>query len=232
MFIMELADVRVGVRHRYAYVERQCHAYTVEGSDAAFWVEASDAALAEELSLGNAPVEVCESICIYREICERIAAHHVFLMHSSVLEVDGRAYAFAARSGVGKSTHTRLWLENIPGAQIVNGDKPLFRLEEDGHITVYGTPWNGKENWGRRTKAPLSAICFLERGAENRIRPAEPGEVFSRLVSQLYLQGERDSVEKRLFLMDALMRAVPAFVLSCNISPEAAQVAYAALSKA
>ncbi len=232
MFIMELAGVRVGVKHRYAFIERQCREYTVEGEDAAFWVEVSDRALEEEFSLGNASREVCESVCLYREICEAIAAYNVFLMHSSVLEVDGRAYAFAAKSGVGKSTHTRLWLEHIPGAKIVNGDKPLFRLESDGSITAFGTPWNGKENWGRRTQAPLAAICFLERGAENSIRPAKTGEVFSRLVNQLYLQGERGSVEKRLFLMDALMRAVPAYVLACNISPEAAHVAYETLSRA
>ena len=31
------------------------------------------------------------------------------------------------KGGVGKTTHTKLWLDNIPGSFVVNGDKPLIR---------------------------------------------------------------------------------------------------------
>ncbi len=231
MFVIELAGIRIAIQNRYSYIERQCAAFTVPGEEYAFSVQATEEEIAQEQSTGDFPAAYCESICVYRLICERIAAYNIFLMHASVIEVDGFAYAFCAKSGVGKSTHTRLWLKNIPHARVLNGDKPLFRLEDDGSLTAFGTPWNGKENWGENISAPLAAVCFLERAPENSIRPAQDGEIVTRVAHQLYLRGERASVAQRLILMDALVRAVPYYVLSCNISDEAALLCYNAVKK-
>lgn len=230
MFTICLAGVRIRIENRYPFVERQCKDYLVSGKDYAFSVSVTPEEIDEEKSKGDFSEGYCESICLYRHICEELSPYRVFLMHSSVIEVDGRAYAFAARSGVGKSTHTSLWIKNVPNARVINGDKPLYRLEEDGSITAYGTPWNGKENWGENLSAPLCGICFLERGETNEIRPATDSEALSRIAYQLYLRGERASVELRLGLMDALLRAVPFWVLSCNISDEAACLAYRTMS--
>ncbi|MBQ2211692.1 MAG: hypothetical protein II410_02255, partial [Ruminococcus sp.] len=40
-----------------------------------------------------------------------IIRHRAMLVHSSALICGGKAYLFSADSGVGKSTHTRLWLD-------------------------------------------------------------------------------------------------------------------------
>ncbi|MBQ9773211.1 MAG: hypothetical protein IJW30_00935 [Clostridia bacterium] len=231
MFVIELAGVRIGIDNRYPYIERQCRAFLADGQDAAFVVRVSSDEILEEANHGEFPEWYCESICAYRRICEELAAYNVFLMHSSVVEVDGYAYAFCAKSGVGKSTHTRLWLKNVPNARVLNGDKPLFRLEADGSLTAFGTPWNGKENWGENISAPLAAVCFIERGEQNSIRAASDDEIISRVVHQLYLRGARQSVEQRLVLMDALVRAVPYYVLACTISDEAACLAYETMKK-
>ncbi|MBR2926759.1 MAG: hypothetical protein IKC31_04205 [Clostridia bacterium] len=231
MLIIELAGVRIRIENKYPFVEQQCRDYLAEGEDFSFSVAVSDEEIALEKGDGAFSEGYCESICVYRHICEELPRYRVFLMHSSILEVDGYAYAFAAKSGVGKSTHTALWLKNIPNARVLNGDKPLLRLEEDGSLTAFGTPWNGKENWGENRSAPLAAICFLERGEVNEIRSAAEDEVLSRLVHQLYLRGDRDSVILRLQLLDAMLRAVPFYVLHCNISDEAALVAYRAMKK-
>jgi hypothetical protein len=230
MFVISLAGVRVGIDNRYPFIERQCRAFLCEGEDAEFVVRASSDDILEESKHGEFSDAYCESICLYRLICEKIADYNVFLMHSSIIEVDGFAYAFCAKSGVGKSTHTRLWIKNIPNARVLNGDKPLLRLEEDGSVTAYGTPWNGKENWGENICAPLKAICFLERGAENSIRPAAEDEIIARLSHQLYLRGARDSVNRRLMMMDGLVNAVPYYVLACTISDEAALLSYSTMS--
>ena len=226
MFVMELAGVRIRVENRYSFIERQCRSYLCSGEDYDFAVSVTGDEILEEQKHGEFSDGYCESVCMYRHICEKIAAYNVFLLHSSVLEVDGQAYAFAARSGVGKSTHTALWLKNIPGARVLNGDKPLYRLEEDGSFTVHGTPWNGKEDWGMNLSAPLAGICFLERGEVNSIRPATEEETLTRLMHQLYLRGARTSVNQRLIMMNAMMARVPFYVLSCTISDEAAHLAY------
>ena len=231
MFIIELAGVRIRVENRFAYVQDQCRAFLCSGDHFDFSVSVSPEEIEQERQLGDFSDGYCESICTYRHICDRISEYQVFLLHSSVIEVDGYAYAFTAKSGVGKSTHTALWLKNIPHARVLNGDKPLYRLEPNGSLTVFGTPWNGKEDWGENISAPLAAICFLERGAENTIRAAGEIEVVSRLVHQLYLRGERDSVNQRLILMDGLVRAVPYYVLACTISNEAAILAWNTMRK-
>ncbi|MBE6553633.1 MAG: hypothetical protein E7666_04745 [Ruminococcaceae bacterium] len=231
MFLIELAGVRVRVENRFPYVEAQCKDFLCAGEQYDFSVSVSPEEIAEERTTGDFSDGYCESICTYRHICDRISDYNVFLLHSSVIEVDGYAYAFTAKSGVGKSTHTALWLKNVPHARVLNGDKPLYRLEADGSLTVFGTPWNGKEGWGQNISAPLAAICFIERGTENTIRKAEEIEVVSRLVHQLYLRGERRSVDQKLMLMDGLVRAVPYYVLACTISDEAAHLAWSTMRK-
>lgn len=226
MFVIELAGVRVRIENNYPYLERQCKEFTVPGEDAAFSVSVTEEEIREEQKNGDFSDGYCESICTYRHICEEMVAHGVFLMHASVIEVDGKAYAFTAKSGVGKSTHTRLWLKNIPHARVLNGDKPLMRLEENGVITAFGTPWNGKENWGENISAPLSGVCFLERGTENSIRPARPTEIVQRLMHQLYLRGSRDLVNRQLAMMNHFVQSVPFYVLACTISDEAALLAW------
>lgn len=231
MIVIELAGIRVRLENRYPFVERQCKDFICEGEDAAFSVSVSDEEIREEQKNGDFSAGYCESICLYRHICEKMSEYNVFLMHSSVVEVNGYAYAFTAKSGVGKSTHTALWIKNIPGARVLNGDKPLYRLEADGSLTVFGTPWNGKENWGVNASAPLAAVCFIERGETNSIEPAKEEDVIARLMHQLYLRGSRESMVRQLMLMDALVRGVPYYVLHCNISDEAALLSYQTMKK-
>ena len=49
-------------------------------------------------------------------------------IHSSTIECEGRAVLFLGESGTGKSTHTRLWQEHIPGARLLNDDSPIIRM--------------------------------------------------------------------------------------------------------
>ena len=231
MFIIKLADIRIRVENQYPFAEQHCKDFLCEGDTFDITVSVTADEIAEEQTQGNFSAGYCEYICIYRHICEQIAPFGVFLMHSSVIEVDGWAYAFTAKSGVGKSTHTSLWLKNVPHARVLNGDKPLYRLEKDGSLTVFGTPWNGKENWGENISAPLAGVCFIERGETNSIRPASELEVVRRLMHQLYLRGERAAIDRQLALMDSLVRAVPYYVLTCNVSDEAALLAWNTLKK-
>lgn len=226
MIVIQLAGIRIRLENRFSFIEQQCKDFICEGDEAAFSVSVTPEEILEEQKFGNFSDGYCESICLYRHICERMPEYNVFLMHSSVLEVDGYAYAFTAKSGVGKSTHTALWLKNVPNARVLNGDKPLYRVESDGSLTVFGTPWNGKENWGENISAKLAAVCFIERGEQNRIRRAEEDDAIGRLMHQLYLRGSRESVNRQLILMDALVRAVPYYVLSCDISDEAALLSW------
>ena len=91
------------------------------------------------------------------------------LFHSAVVSLDGRGYMFLGKSGTGKSTHARLWLQNIPGTELMNDDNPAVRVKPDGTAVVYGTPWSGKTPCYRNVSAPLGGIVLLSQAPYNKI---------------------------------------------------------------
>lgn len=89
-------------------------------------------------------------------------------IHSSCIVSGGKAVIFLGESGTGKSTHTRLWRENIPGAVLLNDDSPIVRLI-DGKAWVYGSPWSGKTPCYKQERYPLAACVRLSQAPFNKI---------------------------------------------------------------
>ena len=152
------------------------------------------------------------------------------LLHSSAVMMDGEAYLFSAPSGTGKSTHTQLWLQVFGDrAKILNDDKPAMRLE-NGVWYAYGTPWSGKYDYSVNTKVPLAGICILSRGDENRILPYGGAKAIHDILTQTIRSSDADAMIKLLELLDQLVTAVPVWKMECTPDPEAARVAYWAMS--
>lgn len=170
-----------------------------------------------------------EELAVYRKIAEQMPAYDTFLMHGSCVAVDGEGYLFTAKSGTGKSTHTRLWRELFgERAVMINDDKPLIRVTETG-ATIYGTPWDGKHHLSTNCAVPLKAICILERAANNTIRRIPPAEAYPFLVQQIYRPQDPAAMLRTLQLIDRLSKTVDLWRLGCNMDPEAAQVSYNAM---
>ena len=55
-------------------------------------------------------------------------ARQAVAIHSSVISLNDGAVLFLGESGTGKSTHTRLWREHIPGAELLNDDSPIVSI--------------------------------------------------------------------------------------------------------
>ena len=175
------------------------------------------------------PPEELEFMAVHRKICERLPQYDTLMFHGSAIAVDGEAYLFAAVSGTGKSTHTRLWREQFgERAFMVNDDKPLLRIQE-GTVTVFGTPWDGKHGLSRNAAVPLKALCLLERSKENRIARIGARECYPLFLQQVYRPFDPGAMAKTLTLLDELLEAVPLYRLGCNMEPEAARVAYEAM---
>lgn len=83
-------------------------------------------------------------------------------IHSSTIECEGRAVLFLGESGTGKSTHTRLWQEHIPGARLLNDDSPIIRMYQ-GQATAFGSPWSGKTPCYRNISRPIAGIVRLSQ---------------------------------------------------------------------
>jgi len=91
------------------------------------------------------------------------------LFHAAAVSLDGQGYMFLGKSGTGKSTHARLWLQNLQGVELMNDDNPAVRVNADGTATVYGTPWSGKTPCYKNVSAPLGGIVLLSQAPYNRI---------------------------------------------------------------
>lgn len=173
-----------------------------------------------------------ENNAIHALLAERLIDYDVLLIHGSALCMDGRAYVFTAKSGVGKSTHARLWREAFGDrVWMINDDKPMLRLENGG-VTVYGTPWNGKHHLSRNAGAPLKVIVCLERADVNSIRPMAAIDGFQLLMKHAYASQKPAVMAKILTLEQRILEHTSFYTLNCNMQPEAALVAWQGISQA
>lgn len=232
MFKIKIADIVIQIDNKYSFIEKQCREYMTEcsGYDMSVCVSEEDIEneRGENKAIGNGDFSngYLESLCIYRSVCNRLPKYDAFLLHSSVIECDGQAFAFSAPSGTGKSTHTQLWLDTFGDrARIINGDKPIFRFVNE-RLYVYGTPWCGKEGYNVNARSPLKALCFLNRGEKNEIVRADSKTAVTKLFNQVLLPKNGQDTFLLLGLLDRMMTEYPVYELYCNISKEAALVAY------
>ena len=241
MRVYRIAEQNIGIEALHDRVYFRCTAYETEGAPD-FVVRTVPADIdrerersAREDRLEGRPVrawsdEYLEELAIYRQIAEIMPACDTFLFHGSAVAVDGLGYLFAAKSGTGKSTHARLW-QQLLGDRFtyVNDDKPLVRVTGDGAV-IYGTPYDGKHHLSNNIAVPLKAICLLQRGTENSIRPVSAREAFPRLMQQVYCPKDREAFARTMELIQELTRQVRFYELSCNMDLEAAQVAFQAMA--
>jgi hypothetical protein len=172
-----------------------------------------------------------ETLALLRKVTEALLDFDTILFHGSVIAVDGVAYLFTAKSGTGKSTHTRLWREMLgEKAVMVNDDKPFLQITGE-NVVACGSPWMGKHRLGSNIQVPLKAICILERGETNEIWRIQPKEAVQMLLQQSSRPMDPRKMPKYLDLMDALSQKVAFYRLRCNMDPEAARIAYEAMSQ-
>ena len=233
MFKIKIAGINILVHNKYKYSEYLCKDYFTFEKHTDIEVIAKESDVIDEINNSEIPTneEYAESVCIHREIAERLAEFDAFLLHSALIECNGVGVAFTARSGVGKSTHVGLWKKNFgESVKVVNGDKPIVRLV-DGKFFAYGTPWLGKEGEGENTSCEFKALCFLERSEKNQIAPV-PAEIGAMMMlSQIYLPKNGENSAKTLELADKFAISTSFYRLGCNMEDEAAQVSYNAIIK-
>lgn len=179
----------------------------------------------EGLAVPNFPKDLLEETAVYRKIGEKMPDYDTVIFHGSAIAVDGQGYLFTAKSGTGKSTHTKLWRQLLKGkAVMINDDKPLIRISET--ITIYGTPYNGKHRLGSNISVPLKAICILQRAEENHINAITKAQAYAMLLQQVYRPSNTLQMTKTLKLVDKMADKVKLYQLECNMDITAAEIAY------
>ena len=236
--IYKLAGQIIGISSLYEEVHIMCSAYRAAPGDGApvFEVSSAEADIHRErekekretafegLPVQEYPDSYLETLAVYRKIAEKLPYYGCFLFHGSAVAVNGEGYLFTAKSGTGKSTHTRLWRELFGEAAVmINDDKPLICVRDEKTL-VYGTPWDGKHHLSNNVSVPLKAICILQRSEENRIREITKTEALPMMLQQAYRPADAISCSATLQLIDRLN--VRFYRMGCNKDISAARLAW------
>ena len=242
-FKIEIAGQVIAVTSLFESTKDYCRKYLTEG-EADFSVAVTRRDLEEEQELlrqealeeGLKPRvfgdPFLERNSIQRKVAELLLDRDILLMHGSTVAVDGKAYLFTAACGTGKSTHTKFWRQVFGDrAVMVNDDKPFLRIRSDG-VLACGAPWSGKHGLETNITVPLQGICVLERGTENEICPASAEDLLPMLLHQGCPPRDEAQVSHYERLVHTLAQTVPLWKMRCNLDPNAAQVAWEAMSAA
>lgn len=153
--------------------------------------------------------------------------HHTAAIHSSVIVANNEAIMFLGESGTGKSTHTRLWRENIEGATLLNDDSPFLRIVE-GKAIVYGSPWSGKTPCYKSESYPLRAIVRLSQAPHNAMRKLRGAQAIGALLPSMppAFAFDKELEERMIDILSATMADVAVYHLECLPNAEAAHLSY------
>ena len=236
-----LAGHIIRICPQYSYIKEYCRDYICEG-DARVTISTDEEDLRSEMQhaadgerFGGIPHQECtapylETLAVYRKIADYLIDFDTLLFHGSAVAMDGEGYLFTAKSGTGKSTHTRLWRQIFKDRTVmVNDDKPLLRITDTG-VWVCGTPWDGKHRLNSNISVPLKAICILTRSTENQISRITYQEALPMLIQQSYRPSDPKKLAKVLLLADQIGKNTKLYRLECNMDPSAAKTAYYGMS--
>ena len=158
---------------------------------------------------------------------QAVLPHSAVSLHASVVVKDGKAVLFMGKSGTGKSTHSRLWLKNIPGTSLLNDDNPIVRLREDEAV-VYGSPWSGKTHCYLNESAPVAAFVRLKQAPYNEFAVKEDVDAFKALLPGCSVVRHDPMLHSSLCAtLIGLSSLVIVGEMACLPDKEAAEICYA-----
>lgn len=153
------------------------------------------------------------------------------LIHASVVVDQKYGYAFLGKSGTGKSTHSRLWVNHIPNVSLLNDDNPAIRII-NGRVVIYGTPWSGKTKCYIADSRPLKGLVRLKQAPHNIFEVRKNKDALLALLpscSAIRWNGNLYSTLVNI-LID-LISYIPIAELQCLPNEEAAQLCFSELKK-
>lgn len=152
-------------------------------------------------------------------------ANNRLVLHSSSVAADGYGVAFSANSGVGKSTHTALWMKYVEDCFYINDDTPML-YKKDGKVYIYGTPFAGSTGINTNVELPLKAIVFLKRGQVNTIERLNTPTAIRLMMGQLVQPSVGDYLASMLSTLSEILSTVPVYELTCNMEYDAVKTSY------
>lgn len=154
-----------------------------------------------------------------------MAPYKAVAIHTSTIVLRDKGVLFLGESGTGKSTHTRLWRENINGAVLLNDDSPIVRII-NGRAFVYGSPWSGKTPCYKDECHELAGCVRLSQAPFNEIKKLNVVQSYAALHPSCppnfaYDDYLYDCISD---VLNDIICAVPVYHLACLPNAEAAKL--------
>ena len=154
-----------------------------------------------------------------------MAPEKAVAIHTSTIVYRDKAVLFLGESGTGKSTHTRLWRENIEGAVLLNDDSPIVRIH-NGRPFVYGSPWSGKTPCYKPECYELVGCVRLSQAPYNEIKKLRVMQAYGALHPSCPPDFAYDN---RLYdciseVLNDVLTCVPVYHLACLPDADAARL--------
>ena len=225
----KIADLIIEYNAKYKMTKQRSEKYKIKDNKKAdISIDVSDERIKKlEKKHENNTLETSEYMIIGTEFYKKLLSYNGCLLHSSAVVVDNEAYLFSADSGIGKSTHTSLWLKYLSekNPYVINDDKPAIRIMEND-IYCYGTPFSGKYDINENKRVKLKAICFIEQSDQNIIKKVETKEAINLFFRQTVTKLSKSNMNKFFDILEIILKEIPIYKLSCNMSKEAVMLAY------
>lgn len=148
----------------------------------------------------------------------------VLTFHGALVEEGERGFLICGLSGVGKTTHARLW-RDCKNALILNGDRASC-YQKDGKWYGFGTPWCGTSGEYLNRSVPLQAVVVLKRGTENRVSKITGVSLLAHIV---YPGWDKSATETMLPLLEDFLESVTVLELECTSDVSSVEELYQAL---
>ncbi len=152
-----------------------------------------------------------------------ILKHNGFVIHGSSISYNNNGIIFSAKSGTGKSTQVKLWMENLENVILVNDDTPAVTFDDDC-VYLNGTPFAGTSGLNTNVKVPLKALVFIERATEPYIEKLSFKDAIPRFMDEVKKSLVSDNISLCVDYAAKLMEKVPIYLLHCNMSKESVDV--------
>lgn len=169
---------------------------------------------------------VCPSECIitlnelnYFAIERQMMKAGNLVIHSSFIEMDGKAILFTAPSGTGKSTQADLWAR-FRGARVINGDRSLLVKTPDGFVAA-GFPFSGSSGIFKNEVLPISAIVMIRQVVQSSGKKENIVQSFKRIYPEIvrnYWDSEYE--ETVIQVLDELLPMVQKVSLDCTMGED------------
>ncbi len=150
------------------------------------------------------------------------------LIHAVAFRFKDKAYVIFGPPGRGKSTQIKYLMDLYPGEfSVICGDRPCLKVNDDGRIMVYPTPWNGKENWHGAQSCELGGFLYLLRGESTEIKLLdEKRAVFPVFISVISRREDVETIRLIGNITEKVVKNYPVYQYVNGGVPESSKVLY------